>query len=134
MKRSGGSTRPFRSPTHKANGSDVTPHRHGHKRLKRIKRLECQQQATVNTELPQHSPNLFTRNPVVYFLEVDKICVDVFGILSQFLENLRESVYLVCSVAAGTKIALRIIQVWFWYYAASFLKYLTYTFPRRPWR
>jgi len=50
-----------------------------------------QQQAGVNTVLPQHSTNLFTRNPVVCFLEVDKACADLFGILPRFLKNLLES-------------------------------------------
>ena len=39
-----------------------------------IQLLDCQQEAPVNTVLPQHPPKLFTRNPVVHFLEVDKTC------------------------------------------------------------
>jgi len=46
---------------------------------------------TANTVLPQHLPKLFTRNPVVCFLEVNKICVDVFCIFPRFLENLLDS-------------------------------------------
>jgi len=36
--------------------------------------------------LPQHSPKNFTRNPIVCFLEVDKTCVNVFGVLPIFLK------------------------------------------------
>ena len=38
-----------------------------------------------------NSPKLFTRNPVVCFLEVDKACEDVFIILPRFLKILLES-------------------------------------------
>ena len=53
--------------------------------------LNGQYQAAVDTLLSQHSPKLFTRNPIPCFLEVDKTCVDVFGILPRFLKNLLES-------------------------------------------
>ena len=56
--------------------------------------------------------------------EEDKTCVDVFGILPRFLKNLLESENLGCSAMAGTKIALGIIQLWFNYFAASFIKAL----------
>jgi len=39
-----------------------------------IQLLDCQQEAPINTILPQHPPKLFTRNPVVYFLKIDKTC------------------------------------------------------------
>jgi len=48
--------------------------------------------------LPQHSPKLLTRNPVMCFLEVVKVCVNVFGILPRFLKNLLVSENLVCIV------------------------------------
>jgi len=64
------------------------------------------------------------RNPVICFLEVDKACVDVFGILPRFLKNLLQNENLVCYAAAGTKSALSIIQVWFNYFAASFSRHL----------
>jgi len=41
----------------------------------RIQLLDCQQEAPINTVLPQHPPKLFTRNPAIYFPEVDKTCV-----------------------------------------------------------
>jgi len=44
----------------------------------------------VNNVLSKHSTKLFARNPVVCFLEVDKTCVDAFGILPKFLEILLE--------------------------------------------
>jgi len=37
--------------------------------------------------ITEHSPKLFTRNPVVRFLEVDKTYVEAFAILPRFLEN-----------------------------------------------
>jgi len=45
----------------------------------------------LNTVLTQHSPKLFTRNPVVCFLEVDKAYEDVVSILPIFLKILLES-------------------------------------------
>jgi len=62
------------------------------------------------TVLPQQIPKLFSRNLVVCFFEVDKTYIDV--LLPRFLENLLESVNLVCSVSAGTKTTLGIIQLW----------------------
>jgi len=67
-------------------------------------------EATVNTVLPRHPPKLFTRNPVIYFPEVDKTCVYVFGMLPGFLENLLESGNLFCSATVVTKTALGIIS------------------------
>jgi len=60
------------------------------------------------------------RNPVVCFFEVNKTCVDVFGILPRFLQNLLESENVVCCAAAGMKTTLGIIQLWFNYFATSF--------------
>ena len=44
-----------------------------------IRRRESlyQQQAAVNIVLPQYSPQLFTKDLVICFLQVDKICVDL---------------------------------------------------------
>jgi len=63
-------------------------------------------------------------NSVVCFLEVDKACVDVFGILPRFLKNLLESENSHCNATAWTKTALGIIQLWFSYFAASFFNAL----------
>jgi len=41
----------------------------------RIQLLDGHQEAAINTVLPQHPPKLFTRNPAIYFPEVDKTCV-----------------------------------------------------------
>ena len=87
-----------------------------------IQWLDGQWQAAVNTVHRQHYPKLFTRNPIVCFLEVNKACVDVFGILPRILKNLLENENLLCSATAGTKSALGIIQLWFNYFAASFFK------------
>ena len=40
-----------------------------------IQLLDGQQEAIVNTVLPQHQPKLFTRNPTIYISQVDKTCV-----------------------------------------------------------
>jgi len=71
--------------------------------------MEClngQQQATINVILPQNSPKLFTRNPVVCFLDVDKTCVDAFGIISRFVEKFLESGNLLCSSTGRMKTTL----------------------------
>jgi len=49
----------------------------------------------------------------MYFPEVDKTFVDVFGMLLGFLENLLESGNLFCSATPTTKTALGIILLWF---------------------
>jgi len=46
--------------------------------------LDDQHQAPVNMLLPTHSSKLFTRNPVLCFLEVDKARLDVFGVFQDF--------------------------------------------------
>jgi len=58
------------------------------------------------------------------FLEIDKACVDVFGILPRFLKYLLESENVIYNATTGTKTALGIIQVWFNYFAASFSRHL----------
>jgi len=60
-----------------------------------IQRLDGQQQAVVKTVLPKHSPKLFTRNLVAWFVEVDKRAC-VFGIFPRCLENFLERGNSVC--------------------------------------
>jgi len=60
---------------------------------------------------PENHPKLFTRNPAIYFPKVDKSCIDVFGMLPRFLENLLESRNLLCSATAATKSALSTTQL-----------------------
>jgi len=84
-----------------------------------IQLLDSLQEAPVTTVLPRHSPDLLTRYPAIYFPEVDKICIYVFGMLPGFLENLLESGNLFCSATAATKTALGIIQLWFNYFRGS---------------
>ena len=77
---------------------------------------------------------LVTRNPVICFLKFDKTeqtYVDVFGILPRFLESLVQGENLVCSATAGTKTTMDFIQLWFNYFAGTFLKALGISFPRR---
>jgi len=75
-----------------------------------------------STILPQHSSKLFTRNPVICFLEVGNACVDVLCILPRLLKNLLGSENVVCSSTAGTKSTLGIIQLWFNHFVASSFK------------
>jgi len=84
MNRGGDSTHHHRSPTPTVDGCDLTP---------RTQTQTSEQEysdvtAISNTVLSQHSPKLFTRKPVVCFLEIDKTRVDVFNILPRFLEKL----------------------------------------------
>jgi len=97
----------------------------------RIQLFDGQQDAPVNNVFPQHPPKLYTRNPAIYFPEVDKTYAYVFGMLPGFLENLLESETFVYS---ATKTALGIIQLWFNYFRGI----LAYTLPGRlckemPW-
>jgi len=75
---------------------------------------------------------LFIRNPLIFFLEMDKTCVDIFGILLRFLENLQESES--CLWCYGQdenlKTAPGIIQLWFNYIGSSFFKALGKHFSR----
>jgi len=117
--KSGNSTRPSRSPTPIA--CDLTP-------LTGTRTPEHEYNALTasnrrpSTRLQQHSPTLFTRNPVVCFLKVDKTTVDI--------ENLLENVNLVCGATAGMYTALGIIQLWFNYFAASSFKALGIHFSK----
>jgi len=85
-----------------------------------IQLFDGQQEAPINTVLPQHFPKLYTRNPAIYFPEVDKTCVYIFGRLPGFLETLIESGNLFCSATGATKPALGIILLWFNYIALFF--------------
>jgi len=82
--------------------------------------VTCQKQMAVNTVLPEHSPKLFLWNLIVCFLEVDKTCVNIFGILCQTC--LLEGEALVCCAAPRAKTVLGgiLLQLWFNYFAASF--------------
>jgi len=75
-----------------------------------IQLLDGQQEAPVNTVFAQHPPKLFTRNPAIYFPEVDKTCAYTFGMLPGFQG------FLVYSATAAAKTALGVIQFWFNYF------------------
>ena len=64
------------------------------------------------------------KDPVLCFLDVDKPCADVFGILPRFLENLLESEHLVFGARTRTRTILGILQRCFNHFAASFFKQL----------
>jgi len=72
-----------------------------------------------STPYSHNTPNIFTRNPAIYFPEVDNACVYAFGMLPGFLENLVKSGNLFCSATATMKTALGITHLWFNYFAAS---------------
>jgi len=55
----------------------------------------------------------------MYFSEVDKTCVYVFGMLPGFLEDWLEIGNLLCSATAATKTALGVLQLCFNYFALS---------------
>jgi len=48
--------------------------------------LDGQQEASVNTVLPQHTQKLFTRNLAIYFKGGQR-CVYIFGMFPRFIEN-----------------------------------------------
>jgi len=90
MKRRGDSTHPCRSPTPTVNGHDlIAPTR------TQTSEQECSDLTASNrrssTLYSRNTPKFFTRNPVVYSLEVDKACEEVFSILPRFLKILLES-------------------------------------------
>ena len=101
MKRSGDSTHHCRSPTPTLNGCDLSPSTE-----KQSSEQECTWRPARGTRqhrTPTTPPKLFTRNPAIYFPEVDKACVEVFGMLPGFLENMLESGNLICTAMATTK-------------------------------
>jgi len=57
----------------------------------------------------------------MYFPEVDKTCVYVFGRLPGFLENWLKSGILLCSATGAAKTALSVLKLCFNYFALSFL-------------
>jgi len=56
----------------------------------------------------------------MYFPEVDKTCVYVFGMLPAFLENWLKSGILLCSAAGAAKTALSVLKLCLNYFALSF--------------
>jgi len=81
--------------------------------------LDGQKKGSFTTVLKKNLPKLFTRNPAIYFPLFDKTCVQVFGLLPEFLVNLSEK-NLFCSATATTKIVLGIIRLWFNYFRGMF--------------
>jgi len=129
MKRSGDSTHPWRSPKLTVNGCDLIT-RHERKLLNRNKWIDSQLQAAVNTVLQQNSSKFFSRDPVLCFLETEKTRVDAFGVLPKFFKFVT-SQKVFCSATARTKTALGILQRWFSYVVASFIKAFGTLFSRR---
>jgi len=118
MKRNGESTHPCRSAVPTASGCDSTP-------PTRIQTSEQECSDLPETDGCQHRPpgtlpKAFLWNLIVCFLEVDKTCVNIFGILCQTC--LLEGEALVCCAAPRAKTVLGgiLLQLWFNYFAASF--------------
>ena len=63
-------------------------------------------QQTSQHRTPITPTYLFTRNPAIYFPEVDKTCLYFFGMLPGFLKNLLGSGNLFCSATAVMETAL----------------------------
>jgi len=105
------------------NGCDLTP-------LKRTQISEQEysdltvsnRRASTSYIISQQLPLLFARNSVVCFIEVDKTCVDVFGILPGFHKKLLEIENLVCSATFKTKTTTGYPPILFQYFMASFFK------------
>jgi len=89
MKKSGDSTYPCHSPM--ASGCDLTFPTWTQTSEQECSILIASNRRASTQYSRKHSPYLFTRNPVVCFLEFDKSCVDVFGILLTFFKNLMSS-------------------------------------------
>jgi len=126
MKRSSDSTHHCWTPTPTLNACDLTPS---------TRTQSSEQVYSYLTASKRHPSTPYSHNPLkafheepdVYFPEVDKTCVYIFGMLPGFLENLLESENLFCSATAATKTTLGIIQLWFNY----FCYFLANTFPGR---
>jgi len=121
-------THQCRSPTATLNSCDLTTSTRTQSSEQEYSYLTAQKRHlstpyTHNT--PENPPKLFTRNPTMYFSEVDKTCIDVFGMLPRFLKTLLENGNLWCSATAATKTALGTIQRWF----NCFHGILAYTLP-----
>ena len=102
----------------------ISPCRHGHNLLSKNTVTWRPARGTRQHRTPAIPPKLFTRNPVIYFPEVDKTCVYVFGRLPGFIENLLENGNLFCSATGATKTALGVLQLCFNYFALSFFNEL----------
>jgi len=60
------------------NGCDLSPPTRTQTSEQEYNELMATNREAVNIVLPQHFPKLFSRNPVVCFLDVDKTNADIF--------------------------------------------------------
>ena len=98
----------------------ISLRRHGHNLLSRNTVTWRPARGTCQHRPPATPPMLFPSNPAIYFPEVDKTCVCVFGRLPGFIENLLESANLFCNAAGATQTALGVRQLCFNFFALSF--------------
>jgi len=83
-----------------------------------VERFNGKQQLTINAILLQNPPNFISRNPVIWFFEVNKACKEVFAIFPRFLKDLLQSEDLAHGAATWAKSALSIFQFGFHYFTA----------------
>jgi len=101
MKKSDDSPHPCRSATPTVNSCDLTsPTRTQIFQQEYNDLTASKRQSSTLYSRSQYSQQLFTKNLVVCFLEVERTRVDVFGMLPRFFENLLESEILICSTTA----------------------------------
>jgi len=106
--------------------------RHGHNFLSRntVRLLDGQQEAPVNTVLPQHPQNFSGGTRQYTFHTFPRSTKHVYTSLaySQDFTKIYWSGNLLCSATAATKTALGIIQLWFNYFCGI----MACTLPGRP--
>ena len=116
-----------RSPKPTLNGCDLTPST-GEQSSEQEYGYLTVSKRHLSTLCSHNTPQSFSTGPrAMYFPEVSKTCVYVFGMIPGFLENSCKCGNLFCSAAAATKSALGIIQLWFNYFGGI----LAYTLSGR---
>src|SRR5277367_6768544 len=84
-----------------------------------VQRLNGSQNSTINLILLQHSPEQVPRYPVVGLLQIYECCVDRFGHLPGFLEDLVKSEELVRGPSPRAESTLPLLDLGFGYLSAS---------------
>jgi len=59
-----------------------------------------------STPFPATLPKAFQKEPGRKILQVDETCIDIFGLLPRFLENLLENDNLVCIATVETALTV----------------------------
>ena len=106
------------SSTPRVNGCGLTPP---------TRTQSSEQESSDLTTSMRHPSTLYSRNipkafheePGHILSEVNKTCVDVFGVFPGFLDYLLESRNLFRSATAGRKTALGVLQLWLHYFRVT---------------